>query len=252
MLADSGPNPVVNRQALLDVLCRQVRQIEGLQDPSREIVSTGVPALDQVLPGNGLRRGTLVEWLAGRTGTGVVALAFLAARQATLQEQSVVVCDRNQQFYAPAAIALGLKPAQLVVLQPATDADELWALDQSLRCPGVAVVWASLPRLREHDFRRLQLAAEEGKTLGLLRRPGKVRGHPSWSEVQFFVEPLASQANRRLRVEVVRVRGGVAGASVVLEIDDITGQVREVPEHETLPLPTTSRLAAAATRRRQA
>jgi protein ImuA len=183
-----------------------------------------------------------------------MTLALALGREAAKAGGLVVISDPRKQFYAPAAVALGFPPDQLVVLHPPNAAEELWAIDQALRCEGVALVWAALAKLGEHDFRRLQLATEEGGTLGFLGRPAKARGRPAWSDLQFLVEPVAvATGNRRLNVEVVRVRGGVAGARVSLEIDDITGQVREASEHhETHPVPEVPRLAPAAARRRQA
>jgi hypothetical protein len=239
-----------SRQELLDLLRHQVRQIEGARRAHSELVSLGV--LDRLLPTEGLQGGTLVEWFAAQAGAGTLTLSLLVARQAAQPGECIVISDRARSFYAPVAVAMGIAAQQLVILHPATAADEIWALDQALRSPGVAAVWAHLTRLEETDFRRLQLAAEEGGTLGLLSRPVRARGQPSWSDVQFLVEPLASQQNRRLRVEVVRLRGGVPGASLVLEIDDITGEAREVSQHETHPVPSLPRLAAATTRRRQA
>lgn len=183
-----------------------------------------------------------------------MSLALALAREAAKSGGLIVLSDPHKQFYAPAAVALGFDPAQLVIVQPPSPTEEMWALDQALRCEGVALVWAALSKLGDHDFRRLQLATEAGGTLGFLGRPARARGQPAWSDMQFLVEPQASAAgNRRMRVEVVRLRGGVAGASVMLEIDDITGQVREASEqHETHPLPEVPRLAPAAPRRRQA
>jgi hypothetical protein len=181
-----------------------------------------------------------------------MTLAFLAAREASRGGGLVVISGRTQQFYAPAALALGISPQQLVILRPVSAADEIWALDQALRCRGVAAVWTHLPCLDERDFRRLQLAAEEGGTLGLLGRPAQARGQPSWSDVQLLVEPIAAPASRRVRVEVLRIRSGVAGKSVTLEIDDTTGEVREVPHETPHPMPAISRVAAATARRQQA
>lgn len=249
------PIPIADRQALLRTLQRQVQQFEKSRTAAvGEACSTGCQAFDRLLPAGGWQRGTLAEWFTPRSGGGAMALALALSRAAAKSGGLVVVSDPKQQFYAPAAVALGFEPAQLVIVQPSSPAEELWALDQALRCEGVALVWASLPRLGDHDFRRLQLATEAGGTLGFLGRPARARGQPAWSDMQFFVEPQTTAAgNRRLRVEVVRLRGGVAGASVTLEIDDITGQVREANEHhETHPLPEVPRLAPAAARRRQA
>jgi protein ImuA len=216
--------------------------------------STGCAAFDRLLPDGGWQPGTLVEWFIAQSGGGAFTLALALSHEVARRGGLIVISDPHKQFYAPAAVALGFDPTQIIVLQPANRADELWAIDQALRCEGVALVWASLPKLGDHDFRRLQLATEAGGTLGFLGRPARARGQPAWSDVQFLVEPQAVAAgNRRLRVEVVRLRGGVAGAWVMLEIDDITGEVREANmHHETHPVPQIPGLASAATRRRQA
>jgi protein ImuA len=247
--------PIADRETLLQSLQRQVRQLEKTRPAEQgQTYSTGCLPFNRLLPGGGWQPGTLVEWMTAQPGSGALTLALALARQTAQSGGLVVISDPGQQFYPPAAVALGYDPAQLVVLHPASAAEELWALDQALRCEGVAVAWASLAKLGDHDFRRLQLATEEGGTLGFLGRPAKARGQPAWSDLQLLVEPRAVAAgNRRLNVEVVRIRGGVAGARVTLEIDDVTGQVREVSEHhETHPLPEVSRLAPTAARRRQA
>jgi protein ImuA len=77
----------------------------------------------------------------------------------------------------------------MVLLRPKSKADALWAFDQALRCTGVGAVWAAWDRLDGRDFRRLQLAAESGRTLGILVRPSSRRGELTWAEVQWEVRP---------------------------------------------------------------
>jgi protein ImuA len=112
-------------------------------------------------------------------------------------------------------------------------------VEQSLRCPAVAAVWAAVERLDTRWFRRLQLAAEEGGTLGLLLRPWRTRGQPSWADVQLAVIPCRTWRDRdgaaenwRLRVEITRCRGAVAGRAVELEMEATSGTIREACEHE--------------------
>lgn len=238
-----------NHSRLLHTLRTKISSLEGPQRAGgNRVFSTGIAPLDRLLAPGGLRQGTLSEWLSDQPGSGGFTLAYLAARAAARGGKHIVISDRTHTFFA-AAVSF---PAQVVILRPLNAADELWAIDQSLRCPGVAAVWADLPSLREHDFRRLQLAAEAGGTLGLLCRSSRVRGHPSWSDVQFLVTPQPAQHHRRLKVEVVRARGSIGGAKIMLEIDDHTGEVREVSQHETHSLPAISSVAASAAYRRQA
>jgi protein ImuA len=193
-------------------------------------LSSGIPALDRLLPGGGLRRGTLIEWLAAGEGCGATTLALGLARAACREGGALVVVDRRGDFYPPAAAGLGIELDRLVLIRPVRAADDAWALDQALRCLGVRAVLAWPERLANRTFRRLQLAAAAGGGVGLLVRPLGALAEPSWAEARLLVHPLASQAGRRLRVEVVRCRGGAGGGTVELEIDDETGVVHLAAE----------------------
>ncbi len=187
-------------EKVLQSLRQQMRHCESLHHVGGELViPSGCPALDQVLPQGGFRLGSLVEWLSVGPGSGSATWALRVAEQA-LQlagsqrrgQQRMVVIDQDRSFYPPVAATLGIDLRQLVVIQPRGHSDSIWALDQALRCPGVAAVWSRLSQLAPRDFRRLQLAAEQGGSLGLLLRPLTARGKPSWSDVQLLLQPLPS------------------------------------------------------------
>jgi protein ImuA len=261
--------PVISPlQQGVDSLRRQIARLEGGQFP-RSIaaassenaetdidvtvptaaVSTGTKELDRLLPQWGLCRGTVVEWLGKVSSSGAQTLALLAGREACRDGKSLLVVDRARRFYPPAAAAWGIDLARLIVVHPANEADELWAIDQALRCRGIGAVWAQRDKLDGRDFRRLALAAESGETLGLLIRPAQVRGQPSWAQVQLLVSPRPSASGRRLRVEVTRCRGGPPGRTVELEIDEWTGHIGAEHRHETHFVRPAAELAAPATGR---
>jgi protein ImuA len=264
LLVNIASGPV--RPQLVETLRRQIAHCEGARRPQETPVSSGSPAVDQLLPGGGFHRGTLVEWLAAGDGCGEASLALVAAREACRQGGVLVVLDWAGEFYPPAVIRLGIEPGGLLVVRVANEADHAWALDQALRCPAVAAVVAWPERLAAKTFRRLQLAAEQGGSLGLLIRPEQVRHEPSWADVRLLVEPLAPLSpfgrgaggegdpfgrgaggegncigDRRLKVQLLRGRGGASGGSVEVEID-----------HETRTVHLDSQLAAPADRRRAA
>jgi len=209
-------------------LAEQVRAIEGCRRPVGEaLVSSGHAGLDRLLPEGGFRRGSLVEWLAGGAGSGAATLALATAAQAAREGGALVVVDRRGLFYPPAAVNLGIDPRRLIVVRPESDEDHAWALDQTLRWRGVAAVWCCPEKTDAHTLRRWQLAAETGGALGLLVRSEEARDEPSWAELRLAVAPIASGervgTGRRLRVELVRARGGCAGASVELELTERAG-----------------------------
>jgi hypothetical protein len=186
-----------------------------------EVFSSGSAAIDRLLPGGSLRHGMLVEWLAGEWSSGVeeqwsrageqkrnrgveqrnknysttpllhyssaATLSLLAAREACREGGALVVLDRSRTFYPPAAAAWGIDLDRLIVVRPTNVQDEHWAAVQSLRSPAVAAMWGTIDRLDGRAFRRLQLAAQAGRTLGLFLRPPSARGQPSWADVTLGV-----------------------------------------------------------------
>ncbi len=216
----------------------------------RPVVSTGSP-LDRLLPRHGIQRGSLVEWLDEPAG-GAESLAARFTCEVGRGHGDIVVLDRDRQFYPPAFTAWGMALDRLVIVHPANETDELWAAHQALRCPAISAVWLRRDQLRPHDFRRLSLAAEEGGTVGMLFRPARMRGQPTWADLQLCVQPRPSLQGIRLRIEITRCRGQLSNAMIEVDLDDVTGLVREVDRHETLRMPASAALAHPATHRRAA
>jgi len=225
-------------------------------------ISSGCQGLDRLLPQGGWLRGSLVEWLSESPGSGAGMLALVAARQAHGEGGAVVVVDRTGTFYPPAAAAWRLDLASTIVVHPASDKDEQWALDQALRCEHTAAVLAWPRRLDGRTFRRLQLAAEASGAVGLLVRPAAAQREPSWADVRLWVAPRASpralsngsprasssgssrassngssrasSSGWQLSVRLLRCRGRFAKkeGQVVVEIDQRTGDIHEArPRH---------------------
>ncbi len=196
-----------------------------------------------------------------------MTLGLLSAREACREGGVLVVIDRRQSFYPPAAAAWGIDVERLIVVHPQNARDELWAAVQALRSPAVAAMWAAIERLDSRAFRRLQLAAQAGRTLGVLVRPANAREQPSWANVRLEIGslsvvrgpsygsngPRTTDYGRRVYVRVLRCHSGRAGGSVVLEIDDAAYVVREASSnYDTHPLPMVSELGDSAGRSRSA
>jgi protein ImuA len=235
-----------SRQSLIKALAEQMQQCGTArrQSPST-VISSGYAVLDRSLPGGGLQRGTLVEWLARQQGSGATTLAMAAAREACGETGMLVVIDRLRTFYPLAAAAWGIDLSRLILIRPQNDRDETWAIDQALRSRGASAVLGWPEKLDDHLFRRLQLAAEGGDTLGLFVRPPRAIAEPSWAEVRWLVEPLpsrpssASDASRRIRLTLLRAPTRTVNNAGPLILDLYKGS----PEFEPQRTPRTQRTA---------
>jgi protein ImuA len=223
------------RSEILRHLSQRIQEMEATHYPAeRAAVSFGIPALENLLPERQLPPGAVVELLSSADGAGAWTLALLMAKHGCQERKTLVIADVQGSFYPPAAKRLGLDLDRLIVVRLRTRRDLCAALGQSLRCPAVGAVISWCDPLPAVDYRRLQLAAEEGGGLGFFIRPGKAVRAPSFAWWRLMVAPIpATDACRRLQVDVLRCRGGKAGSSLILEIDDETGHVR-------LPAPVAS------------
>src|ERR1700735_5632763 len=97
------PAKVPDIAAVVAQLAEAVGQLQQRHRPAGlTTVSTGSALLDQVLPGGGLQRGSLVEWLAAGSGSGATTAALMAARQACRSGGMLAVLDAQRSFYPPA------------------------------------------------------------------------------------------------------------------------------------------------------
>ena len=101
-------------------------------------------------------------------GAGAHAFAFCMARAAV--GPVVYICpDHETDRLLPSGVARLLPPARLMRVQAVGEADLLWATEEALRSGAVGFVIAAPQKpLSLTAGRRLQLAAEAGRSTGLL------------------------------------------------------------------------------------
>src|SRR3979490_2160186 len=169
---------------------------------------TGFAALDAYLPGYGWPRTGLIEILVSRFGSGELYLllpALAALTRAAAARWCGLVAPPLMPF-APAPASQGVAVDRVAVVGAARP---LWALEQALGSGAcdVALAWARQPKARE--IRRLQLAAERGRTLGVLFRPRRAAREASAAVLRLSLQPITAG------VRITLLKGRSAGRGAV-------------------------------------
>jgi cell division inhibitor SulA/protein ImuA len=115
-------------------------------------------------------RAALTEIL--HDGVGQVSRTFGALKAVADEGRAVAWINPPHLPYAPALASAGVPLDACLVVRPASAEDALWSADQALRSGacGAALFW--LPEKTDYaSLRRLQMAAESGRTLAVLFRP---------------------------------------------------------------------------------
>jgi len=205
-------------------------------------VPTKFAALDAALPGGGWPQVGLVEILISRLGAGELylilpALASLTQRLEARwcawiappepfteagargpQGQHGQQSHHGQQSqrdharcalepFAPALAAHGLNLARVLV---ARAEPPLWAFEQALRSGACDAAVAWMQRVPARALRRLQLAAERGRTLAFVFRGLSTRAvsEPSAAVLRITVQPVREGA----RIDILKSRGSPRAA----------------------------------------
>ncbi|MGH8132625.1 MAG: translesion DNA synthesis-associated protein ImuA [Steroidobacteraceae bacterium] len=179
----------------------------GRSAAHQQVLPSGFAALDEQLPGKGWPRTGLIEILAARFGSGELSLllpALAALTRAATARWCVWVAPPLMPF-APALASADMALDRVAVVGGARP---LWAFEQVLGSGAcdAALAWARGPKPRE--IRRLQLAAERGRTLGVLFRPRSAAREATPAVLRVSLEPLAAG----VRVTFLKGRGVVRGA----------------------------------------
>jgi len=163
----------------------------GRSAAQRSGLSTGFAALDEYLPDRGWPRTGLIEILVSRFGSGELALlvpALAALTRAAAARWCVWVAPPLVPF-APALVSCGVVLDRVAVVGGARP---LWAFEQTLGSGACDAVLGWVRQVKPRDVRRLQLATERGRTLGVLFRPRRAAREASPAVLRLSVEPLAA------------------------------------------------------------
>jgi len=189
----------------------------GRSAAERSGLSTGFAALDEHLPDRGWPRAGLIEILVSRFGSGELALlmpALAALTRSAAARWCVWVAPPLVPF-APALASCGVVLDRVALVDGARRHDArlhgdpgMWAFEQTLGSGACDAVlgWVRQPKPR--DIRRLQLAAERGRTLGVLFRPQRAAREASAAVLRLSIEPLAAG----VRVTLIKGRSAHRGA----------------------------------------
>jgi len=180
-----------------------------------ESIPSGFAELDAQLPGGGWPRAALTELLASQQGIGELRLLAPALAHLSREEKWLVLVAPPHRPYAPGFEALGVNLSRLVVVSTRSPAETLWATERCLRSGACAAVLAWPGPSHERALRRLQLAAEEGKSFGVVFGPTRNACMPSPAPLRIQLSP----ARGRLTLQILKRRGGGWAPPLSLVLD---------------------------------
>lgn len=167
---------------------------------------TGHAVLDAALPTAGWPESALTEILFPVDGIGELQLLWPTLARLTHAGERIVLVAPPYLPFAPAWQGAGIDLRQLQVVQTMQSRDALWATEQCLRSGSCGAVLCWPQQADDRALRRLQVAAESGRTLAFAYRPLKAALNPSPAALRIAIDAQPSQ------LRVLKCRGGLPPA----------------------------------------
>lgn len=227
---------------VLDDLRERIAHLEGSTTRRACALPFGIPEMDVRLPDGGLAYSAVHEIAGGGTDTiNGAAAALFAAGVAARTKGKILWCLTRSDLFFPALSQAGLHPDRVIFCETGREEDVLAACEEGLGFGGFGCVVGELVRLPMVASRRLQLAAERGKSMGLVVRrwrrqtEAKDYGQPTASTTRWRVSvlpseplPVAGVGRVRWLAELMRVKAGEC-AEFELGAPDAQGRMCSLP-----------------------
>ncbi len=192
---------------------------------TQQIIPSGLPTVDAMLPMGGLPTGAVIEWISEYAGVSAATVALQCVRSYLKMPGCLAVVDARHEFHPAILQVSGVPLSRLLLIRPkemsdgstasaadrsgtdssttsrtsgtpysakrafpsARQSETLWSLEQVARCPGVRIVLCWLDRVSSTALRRLQLAVERSGVTVFLIRPGSALNQPSWADYRLQI-----------------------------------------------------------------
>jgi hypothetical protein len=191
-----------------------LRWLSDLATPRQECIPTGFDELSSHLPGRGWPVGALTEIVSNTQGTGELRLTMPALANLTARGKRVVWISPPFIPYAPVLANYGVDLSRTLLIQSQVMDENLWAAEQVLRsrATGAVLLWPT-HGIDARRLRRLQLAAEEGASIGFLFRIGPERMYSSPAALRLKLNRIAEG----LQIQVLKCQGANPGGQILLQ-----------------------------------
>ncbi len=188
-------------------------------------LATGFEELDALLPGGGWPVGRVTELLVPQEGVGALQLLLPALAEISQQKRWVAWIAPPYIPYAPGLAAAGVDLSRMLLVHPRRGGDGLATVERSLRSGTCAAVLAWPTVGAGAALQRLQAAAAEGQSMGILFRPDQLASHGSPIDLRLRI----SRQPDAVAVRVLKRRGGRYSEPVSVSMDRLLQQ--RLPRH---------------------
>lgn len=209
------------KKEIIQQLQKELLLLQGYKPPPAGKTGFGLGPVEAAFPNAVFPVGALHEFVSAAAEHTAATAGFIGGLLAPLMKDggACIWIRATQMLFPPALKTFGIEPDRIVFVDPAREKDVLWAMEEALKCEGLAAVIGETRDIGFTASRRLQLAVEQSRVTGFILRDQPRNLNPVACMARWRITPLASDPGNglpgvgfpRWRVELMKVRNGKPG-----------------------------------------
>lgn len=177
-------------------------------------------ALRKAFPNESFTLGAIHEFIAEKTEDVIATTGFIAVIMASLMKNNgaIIWIRPSQTIFPPALQSFDIAPDKIIFIHLQKEKEMLWAMEEALRCDGLAAVITEVKELSFTASRRLQLAVEKSNVTGFVLRQNPYIQNTTACVTRWKITSLPTGVSGipgvgfpRWNVELLKVRNGKPG-----------------------------------------
>jgi protein ImuA len=210
-----------SKAAILAQLQKDILPLQGIRTGTKgRATDVGLAAINTAFPNHSFPLGAMHEFLCNGAETLAASSGFIAGVLSALMKSGGVTLwiSANRTVFPPALQAFGIEPHRVIFVDLKRGSQLLWAMEEALKCKGLASVVGEINEIDFTTSRRLQLAVEGSGVTGFLLRQNP-RTTTTACVTRWKIAPLGSTAPEgvpglgfpKWNVSLLKVRNGTPG-----------------------------------------
>lgn len=214
---------MISKSAIISQLQKDILLLQGFKTrPGSTNVDIQLGPMKYAFPNASFPVGAIHEFCCSAKEDAAVTTGFIIGILSSLMKSggASVWISSSGNIFPPALKFYGINPDQIIFIKLQKDRDILWAMEEALKCDGLAAVVGEINEINFASSRRLQLAVEQSRVTGFILHP-KVQNITTtacvsrWritSLASLLEDDLPGVGFPRWNVELLKIRNGSIGA----------------------------------------
>jgi protein ImuA len=228
---------LLTKADIIAQLQRDILPLQGFRPAiNSAAVDIGLGSIKYAFPEETFPLGAIHEFICSESEPLSAAGGFIAGILSSLMHHGGVSVwiSSTQTIFPPSLKNFGIEPDKIIFINLQKEKDKLWAMEEVLKCDGIAAVVGEIQELSFTLSRRLQLAVEQSLVTGFIIRNNPRNLNTTACVTRWKITPLSSMLPGNMpgvgfpswNVALLKVRNGKPGS---WQMEWNAGKFRHIP-----------------------